>query len=122
MKKLPVGLVLVAIFQFVPIILMPVNTLKGMGPELWAAVGVPFALLGVFLLLRRGWSRVASIFVQGFNIIVRLLMGVSNVVAPEKVGTGFNVQIAITFPVAIVLSALILYYIDQPDVQLHMQS
>lgn len=122
MKKLPVGLVLVAIFQFIPIVIMPVNIFKGMGVELWTPVLALFALLGVFLLLRRGWSRVASIFVQGFNIIVRLLMGVSNVVASAKVGTGFNAQVAVTFAASIVLSALILYYIDQPDVQLQMQS
>lgn len=46
MKKLPVGLVLVAIFQFIPIVIMPVNILKGMGVELWTPVLALFALLG----------------------------------------------------------------------------
>ncbi|NLX37359.1 MAG: hypothetical protein GXY68_11790 [Chloroflexi bacterium] len=122
MKRPSLGLVLVAVLQIIPIVIMPLGTLKGMGIEVWTPLVALFALLGVSLLLRRGWSRVASIFVQGFNILVRLLMGVSNVVASDKVGTGFNGELTVTFAISILLSAVVLYYIDQPDVQLQMQS
>ena len=40
---------------------------------------------------------------------------------PEAMNT-FNVELAVSFVLSIVLSALILYYIDQPDIQLQMQS
>jgi len=121
MRKLPRGLILVAIFQFIPIIIMPLNVLKSLNAVAWGAILVLFGVLGVFLILRRGASRTASIFVQGFNIIVRLLVIVGNVMRPPEEG-GFNAELAVTFAISMALSALILLYIDQPDIQLQMQS
>jgi len=121
MRKMPLGLVLVAVLQFVPIIVMPLGTLKTLSPVVWGAIVVLFALLAVFLLRRQAWSRVASIFVQGFNVIVRILLTLGNVVRPEETGGGFNTEFAVAMALSVILSALLLYYIDQPDIQLQMQ-
>jgi len=120
-RKMPLGLMLVACLQFIPIIVMPINTLKGLNPVLWGAIVALFVLLGVFLLQRRAWSRVASIFVQGFNVIVRILMTLGNIVQPEKAGGGINTELVISTVLSLILSAVVLYYIDQPDIQLQMQ-
>jgi len=122
LKKTPFGLIFVAVFQFIPIFLMPISTLKVLNPAIPSVIAALFAVLGVFLLLRRGWSRVASIFLQGMNILARILIGLNNVVRPAEAGGGLNVEMIATFAVSIVLSALVLFYIDQPDVQVLMQS
>ncbi len=107
--------------QFIPIIVMPLSTLRGLDPFAWGAIAALFAVLAVFMLRRQAWSRVASIFVQGFNIIVRILMTLGNVVRPEKAGGGVNAELAISMVLSILLSAAVLYYIEQPDIQLQMQ-
>lgn len=121
MKKKHLGLALVAMLQFIPIIVMPISTLRGLDPLVWGVIAALFAVLAVFMLRRQAWSRVASIFVQGFNIIVRILMTLGNVVRPEKAGGGVNAELAISMVLSIALSAAVLYYIEQPDIQLQMQ-
>lgn len=114
----PRGLVLVALLQFVTVILLPPDTLVGMvaSPAI-AFVLVLFGVLGVALLRRRAWSRLATVFVQGMNIIVRLLIGVAG--AAEGGAPQFGMLA--TSLVSIALSVLILYYVDQPEVQMIMQ-
>lgn len=122
MRKRHLGLALVAILQFIPIIVMPINALKGLSPVVWGVLAALFVTLGFFLLRRRAWSRVASIFVQGFNIIVRILLTLGNIIRPEKAGGGLNSELAISMVLSMMLSAVVLYYVDQPDIQLQMQS
>ena len=122
MKKTSIGLIVVAIVQFIPIIIMPLNTLKAMSLPIWGVIAALFLLLGVSLVRRHEWARTASIFVQGFNVIVRLLMFMNNSVHPEDAGGGVNLPVIISFTLSMVLSMLLLQYFDQPDVQLQMQS
>lgn len=121
MRKASLGLVIVAVLQFIPIIIMPLGTLQSMSPAIWAAILALFGLLGLALLRRREWARTASIFVQGFNIIVRLLMLTSNAVRVEDAGNVFNTPLVISFVLSMALSAFVLYFIDQPGIQLQMQ-
>jgi hypothetical protein len=115
--RLPLGLILVAALQFVAPLTLPPAMLQSISPALWGVVAALFVLLGLNLLRRRAWSRVASIFVQGFNIIVRLLVMISHGVTDGVADTAM----LSTFMISILLSAVILYYIDQPDVQVIMQ-
>jgi hypothetical protein len=116
-RRLPLGLVLVAILQFIPPLVLPPNSLRGVTPVIWGFVAALFALLGISLLRRRAWSRVATIFVQGFNIIVRVLATLGNVVQGGKPGSPINAWMLGTTVVSVILSAVILYYVDLPDVQ-----
>ncbi len=120
-KRLPIGLILVAIFQFIPPLVLPLNTLKSIGPVIWGVIVVLFALLGISLLRRRAWSRIASIFLQGFNILVRVLATMGHVLQGGKAGAPLDVWLVSTTVVSIILSAFILYYIDLPDIQVAMQ-
>lgn len=119
-SRLPLGLFLVAIFQFIPPLVLPPDTLKGVAPIIWAAVAALFALLGIGLLRRRAWSRTATIFVQGFSIIVRVLTILSNVLVGRKPGNPVDVWLLGTTAVSIVLCAVVLYYVDLPDIQVIM--
>jgi hypothetical protein len=119
--RLPVGLVLIAIFQFVAPLTLPVTTLQTISPVIWVAIVLLFALLGIALLRRRAWARVATIFIQGFNIIVRVLVVMSHAVVGGRPGGPLDVPLVSTSLISIAISALILYYIDLPDVQVIMQ-
>jgi hypothetical protein len=120
-QRLPVGLYIVAIFQIIAPLILPPALYKGISPVLWGAIVAVFLLLGVNLLRRRAWSRVATIFVQGFNILVRLLIMVANATQGRTFGKPLDITLITTCVVSILVSAVILYYVDLPDIQIVMQ-
>ncbi len=120
-RRLPLGLILVAICQFIAPLILPPTLLRGISPVLWVLIVLLFALLGFNLLRRRAWSRIATIFLQGFNILVRILVSVGHAVQGGKPGGPLDVWLLGTFALSIALSAIILYYVDTPDVQILMQ-
>ncbi|MBN1402553.1 MAG: hypothetical protein JXA74_17060, partial [Anaerolineae bacterium] len=119
--RVPLGLVLVAALQFAAPLVIPPEMLRGIGPAFWILIAAVFALLGINLLRRRAWSRVATIFVQGFNIIVRLLVILSNAAQRSGSNISLNATLLLTFGISVALSALILYYVDLPEIQMVMQ-
>lgn len=120
-NRLPQGLVVVAIFQFVPLFVLPPSILKGIGIELWAIAAALFAVLGFNLLRGKSWSRVASIFVQGLSIIVHLLVVISHARVGGVPTGAWDTWLMSTSLVSMLLSGAILYYVDLPDVQMLMQ-
>jgi len=121
-SRLPNGVYVVAIAQFIAPLFLPPKTLGGISPVLWGLVVVLFAFLGFSLLKRRAWARLATIFVQGFNILIRLLVLVSNVVGEGQNGAAqADVWLLSTFIISMILSGIILYYVDLPDVQMLMR-
>ncbi len=121
-KRRPVPIVLVALLQIVPILLLPPKTLLSMNLVLLVAPVVVFALLAWSLLTLRPAGRTMTVFMQGFNIIVRLLIGISHVVPSKAPGTPADVPLLVTSIASIILSALILFYVDQPELQLVFES
>lgn len=113
----PRSLVLIATLQFLPIVVLPPDVLAGVSAPVAGAFVALFAFLGVSLLRRRSWSRLAVLFVQGLNIIVRLLTLLSHAVE----GNAVNVPFMAAAVVSMGLSAVVLYYIDQPEIQMAMQ-
>lgn len=108
------AIALVVFGQFVPLVLFPWQL------SLTSLVFVVLlillcAFLGWALRRRRAWARTLTIFVQGFNIIIRLLTLPANVYKPD---VGLNPGLLITYAAAIGLSIAILNYIDRPEVQL----
>lgn len=118
--RLPLALILVAILQFLGPLTLPPQMIGSIGPVFWLIIGALFALLGFNLLRRKAWSRVATIFVQGFNIIVRILILPANVVQGGEIGGPFNTALVISCVLSIMISGIILYYVDQPDIQMAM--
>jgi len=121
-NRLPVGLFIVAALQFIAPLILPLDTLKAMSPLVWGIILAVFGLLGVSLLRRRAWARVATIFVQGFSIIVRILIAVAHAVQGGELGNPVDVWGLGTAVASIILSGIILYYVDLPDIQLVMQA
>ena len=120
-NRLPLGLIVLASLQFIGPLLLPIDTLERVPLGIWGVVAALFVLLGFSLLRRRAWSRVATIFVQGFNIIVRILYLTGHAVTVERGERTLNGGILGLSLLSVVVSGLILYYIDLPDVQIVMQ-
>jgi hypothetical protein len=121
-SRLPTGLLLVATLQFIAPLFLPPQMLASISPVLWGFVVLLFGLLGFGLVRRRAWARLATVFVQGFNILIRLLVILGNVVREEQGALSpVNVWLLSTFIVSMLLSTLILYYVDLPDVQMLMR-
>lgn len=119
-RRLPPTLYLIAVLQVVAPLTLPPQLLADIALPLWIIIAAVFALIGVNLLRLRDWARVATVFVQGFNIIVRLLTLVSGAVAPGT-ENGLNVALLVTAILSMMVSGLIMYYVDHPDIQLIMQ-
>ena len=120
-QRLPIGLVLVAVCQIVALLVLPLTALTAISPAIWIALVILFGLLGFSLLRRQAWSRTATIFVQGFNIIVRLLYLVGHAVQGGQVGSPLDTAVVGTFLLSMILSGVVLYYVDLPDVQVALQ-
>ena len=102
--------------QFIPIMLYPPSTLQG-GWTIILVVIIALLGLGYFLMMGRSWALKMSIFIQGLNIIVRLMMGIANAARPEKLGGGFDGVLIITSLLGILGSAWFLFRLDQPDIK-----
>ena len=107
---------LIFFLQFIPIILYPPPTSQS-GWILMAVVILGLLAMGYFLMKGRSWALKMSIFVQGLNIIVRIMMGIAHAARPEKLGGGFDVLLIVTSLLGITVSAWFLFRLDQPDVK-----
>ena len=96
------------------------SLLAGITPVMWALIALLFVSLGVFLLRKKAWARMSVIFLQGFNIIVRLLVLIGNVASGGRGEAPATVDYWMlgTFVVSMALSATIFYYVDQPDIRM----
>lgn len=109
---------IVAIAQFVPLVLFPWSL--SVGSAVFIVILVALCVfLGWALLQRKPWGRTLTIFVQGLNAIIRIITLFGNVYKPEE---GLNVALLVTYVVSIVLSVVFLSYIDRPEVQLAFES
>jgi hypothetical protein len=109
---------LVAIGQFLPLVLFP-WTLSAGSLVIIVVLALLCAFLGWALIQRKAWGRTLTIFVQGLNIIVRIITLFGNVYKAE---TGMDLMLLITYVVSAVLSGIILSYIDRPEVHLVFES
>ena len=120
-SRLPMNLVLIATLQFIAPLVLPPDLLKSVSPAFWGLIAFLFAALGFNLLRRRAWARLATIFVQGFSIIVRLLVLVGHARLGNNPSAPLNAWLLSTSVVSMLLSGLILYTIDSPEIQMAVQ-
>ena len=112
-KSRPIEVTLVAILQFIPALMLPPTMLLSINPVLLIVPFAFFAFLAWAMLTLKRWSITLCVFVQGLNVIARLL-----IMFPQAVGEGgADWPFVITSLVGIVLSSVILYVIDQPKVE-----
>jgi hypothetical protein len=108
----------ISVLQFVPLVLFPwgltISTVVAL-----VVLALLCAFLGWALMQRKPWAKTLTIFVQGLNVIVRIITFFANVYQPDR---GTNLALLITYVLSIVLSVVILSYIDRPEVQLSFES
>jgi hypothetical protein len=121
-KKRPILITVIAIVQIVPILLLPPQLLLSVNRLVFLVpVGV-FALILWALVTLRPVGRLLTIFIQGFNIIIRLVLVLARVVPSKKAGTPADIPLLVTSLLSIAGSTLILYYVDKTDTQLLFES
>lgn len=104
----------IAIAQFIPTLMFPPAVLGSAKITVLILPVVLFALLGWGLVRRRPWALTMSIFVQGFNVIIRVLMLLPRVVVKGTLDVGWLVSSIL----AIALSLVFLLLLEKPDVQI----
>ena len=112
------GIQIVAFAQIIPLLLFPWN-LSVQSFVFIAVLILLAAFLGWALLQHKAWGRLLTIFVQGMNIIVRIITLFGNVYTPE---TGLNAGLLVTYLLSAVVSGFLLSYIDKPEMQLVFES
>ncbi len=104
----------IAILQFIPTLMFPPAVLAGAKITVLALPLVLFALLGWGLVRRRPWALTMSVFMQGFNIIIRVLM-----LLPRVVNNGaIDMAWLVSSILAVALSLVFLFLLEKPDVQI----
>jgi hypothetical protein len=104
----------IAILQFIPTLLFPPQVLGSAGIVLLILPVVLFALLGWALVRRRPWALTTSIFVQGFNIIIRIMMLLPRIVVKGQL----DVPWIVASVLAVILSGAFLLLLEKPEVQI----
>jgi F0F1-type ATP synthase assembly protein I len=117
-KARPVLITAIALLQIIPILLLPPDLLRSINRLLLVLPVVIFALLAWGLFTLQPVARTLTIFLHGMSIIVRLLVTMARVVPSKQEGTPADVPLFVGSLLSIVLSVLILYYVDKPDTQL----
>lgn len=102
---------LVAIFQFVPLLLYPPDVIFSIEPVFLIFAVVLFAFVGWRLVLGRTWASIFSTFLQGFNIITRLAMIFPHALVEGRV----NYPFVITAILAISISIYFLYLLGKTE-------
>jgi hypothetical protein len=104
----------IAILQFIPTLMFPPETLGSAKITLLVLPLLLFALLGWGLVRRRPWALTLSIFVQGFNVIIRVMMLLPRIVVKGQV----DVPWVIASLLAIIISGALLLLLEKPEVQI----
>lgn len=104
------------ILPLVAVLLYPPQTLGG-GAGVLIVVVVLFALLASFLWRGFGLALTFSIFTQGMNVIIRLMMFFSNGFTEQGSADTFFI---ITSILGLVLSFYLLLRLDKQDIRLQM--
>jgi hypothetical protein len=121
-KRRPVFITLIALFQIVPVLILPPRILMAMDRWMFAIPAALFAVIGWALYTLQPMARTTTIFIQGFSSIIRLLITLAKVVPSKAAGTPADTMLLATTVLSMLLSVLILLYVDQPETQLLFES
>ena len=104
------------LLQPLPLLLFPPALLADALPLLAIVVAVMWGL-GWMVWRRRTWALTLSIFIQGLNVIIRVMMLMANAV---NANGNYDIPYIVTSVLAIVLSWLFLYRLDNQDLRAAM--
>jgi Na+/alanine symporter len=109
---------LVAVAQFLPLVLFP-WPIRASSAVFIAVLALLSSLLGWALYRRKHWGITLTIFVQGMNVIVRIITLLPNVYTAEA---GLDLAFLLTDIVSVTLSIVMLSSIDRPEIRLEFGS
>ena len=105
--------------QFIPLLFYKPETLQAALPLIVVVVGV-YIVLTWALIRGRNWALTLSIFIQGMNVIVRLMMFFPHASFPPAEGGGLDWLYILLNLLSIALSIWLLLRLDKPDVRATM--
>lgn len=104
------------LLQPLPLLLFPPTLLASALPLIAITVAVMWGLSWM-VWRKRVWALTLSIFIQGLNVIIRVMMLLANAVNAS--GT-YDIPFIVTSVLAIVVSWLFLYRLDNQDMRAAM--
>jgi hypothetical protein len=104
------------LLQPLPLLLFPLALLAGALPLIAIVVAVMWGLSWL-VWRKKPWALTLSIFIQGLNVIIRLMMLLSNAV---NASGNYDLGFIVTSILAILLSWLFLYRLDNQDLRAAM--
>jgi hypothetical protein len=110
-KKFLIPLILL---QIIPIIIFPLKTIAS-GISIFGFVALVFVLLGYGLWQGRSWALSMSIFIQGFNIITRLMMVLPHALRVD--GSGWDLPYLLMAVISMAISGWFMLRLDKPDIR-----
>lgn len=110
-KKFLIPLIL---FQIVPVIIFPLETITA-GISIFGIIALLYALLGFGIWRGRAWALTMSIFLQGFNIIIRMMMLFPHAIRAD--GGGWDTPYISMAVISMAISGWFLIRLDKPDVR-----
>jgi bacteriorhodopsin len=118
-------IVAILILQFIPLIMFPPSAFSLTSQELWLPfVLAIFALVAIIQLIARkstaSWPWYMVGFAQGFNIISRLMMLMPHATLKENGTQIFNTPYVLLTVISVIISWLILDYIEKPEVRMNL--
>ena len=102
--------------QLIPLLIFPPSILIE-GILAVGIVAVAIVALGFMLLRKRAWALTMSIFVQGLNVVVRLLMLFPHALV-SGAGSGLDVAFIVSSLLAIAISGWFLIRLDRADIRM----
>lgn len=107
-------LIPIILLQIIPIIIFPLETITA-GLSLFGIVFLIYALLGFGLWRGRNWALTMSIFLQGFNIIIRMMMLFPHAVDGKN--GGWDISYILMAIISMAISGWFLVRLDKPDIR-----
>jgi len=108
----------IAIGQFIPVLLYPPASLLSASPIILGFAILIFVFVGYNLLQYRQWAKTVTVFMQGFNVIIRIMLLLAHGANPIKTGGGLNWDVIVFNVVAIAISVVIMYQFDTSQIEL----
>ena len=119
----PVTITVVLFLQLIPLMMFPASSFSLATQEWWLPLLLAvFTLIGVFQLVFRHspaqWPWYLVAFAQGFNIISRLMMLMPHSTRNVNGLQVFNTPYVVITFISMVLSGLLLWYTELPEIRL----
>ena len=104
----------IIVLQIVPLLLFPLSLLSS-GWLVILFLVASFVLLGFALIRGKLWALTMSIFLQGINVVIRMMMFLPN---SQNITDGsLNWPFVITSTLSIIISLWFLLRLDKPDIR-----